>query len=47
MGGLARKLGWGVLAIAGAISLGTVALHRGESINAIWLVVAAFSLGLD
>ncbi|NMO16934.1 carbon starvation protein A [Pyxidicoccus fallax] len=46
MGGIARKLGWGLLAIAGAFSLGTVALHRGESINAIWLVVASVSVFL-
>ena len=29
------------MAVVGAFSLGTVALHRGESINAVWLVVAA------
>ncbi|MCY1015750.1 carbon starvation CstA family protein [Pyxidicoccus sp. MSG2] len=46
MGGVARKLAWVLLAIAGAVSLGTVALHRGESINAIWLVVASVSVFL-
>ncbi|MFP2962145.1 carbon starvation CstA family protein [Myxococcus sp. 1LA] len=46
MGGVARKLGWVLLAAAGAVSLGTVALHRGESINAIWLVVASASVYL-
>ncbi|HEX8818578.1 MAG TPA: carbon starvation CstA family protein, partial [Archangium sp.] len=35
------KLGWALLATLGAFCLGTVALHRGETINAIWLVVAA------
>ena len=37
---LARLL-WGVIAILGAVSLGAIALHRGEPINALWLVVAA------
>ncbi|ATB51111.1 carbon starvation CstA family protein [Corallococcus macrosporus] len=46
MGGVARKLGWVLLAAAGAVSLGTVALHRGERINAIWLVVASVSVYL-
>ncbi len=32
---------WGVIAIAGAWALGVIALHRGESINAVWLIVAA------
>jgi carbon starvation protein len=32
---------WIVLAIAGAVALGTIALHRGEPINATWFVVAA------
>ncbi|MCY1036014.1 carbon starvation protein A [Corallococcus sp. BB11-1] len=44
MGGIARKLGWGLVAVAGAFSLGVVALHRGESINAIWLVVASVAV---
>ncbi|MGA3351488.1 MAG: carbon starvation CstA family protein [Candidatus Sulfotelmatobacter sp.] len=41
-------LGWGVVAVLGAIAVGTVALHRGEPINALWLVIAAaccYSLG--
>ncbi len=42
-GSLASKLGWAALAVLGAFCLGTVALHRGESINATWLVVAAVS----
>jgi carbon starvation protein len=41
MSRIAGKLGWALLAVLGAFCLGTVALHRGESINAIWLVVAA------
>ncbi|WP_225409463.1 carbon starvation CstA family protein [Stigmatella hybrida] len=44
MRGLATKLGWALLAIVGAFCLGTVALHRGETINATWLVVAAVSV---
>jgi carbon starvation protein len=35
------QLGWFALAIVGAFALGTVALHRGESINAVWIVIAA------
>ncbi|HVH12694.1 MAG TPA: carbon starvation CstA family protein, partial [Longimicrobium sp.] len=35
------KLVWAALAVAGAGSLGVLALHRGETINAAWLVVAA------
>ncbi len=32
---------WAAVAALGALSVGTVALHRGEPINALWLVVAA------
>ncbi len=35
---------WAVIAILGALSLGTVALKRGEPINAIWLVTAALCI---
>jgi carbon starvation protein len=35
------SLGWGVIAILGAAAIGMVAFHRGEPINALWLVVAA------
>ena len=38
------KLGWIALSIFAAFCLGTVALSRGESINAIWLVAAAVSV---
>lgn len=34
-------LGWGLVALLGAIAVGTVAAHRGEPINALWLVAAA------
>ena len=40
------KLGWVALAILGAFALGTVALRRGEHINALWIVVAAVSIYL-
>ncbi|PTL76010.1 carbon starvation CstA family protein [Vitiosangium sp. GDMCC 1.1324] len=41
MGSVVSKLGWALVAIVGAFCLGTVALHRGETINATWLVVAS------
>ena len=44
MDSVAAKIGWLVLAVIGAICLGVIALHRGESINAIWLVAAALSV---
>ena len=33
--------GWLAVAVIGAFALGTIALHRGETINAVWLVIAA------
>ena len=41
MSNTVEKLGWLVLAVIGAVALGTVALNRGETVNAVWLVVAA------
>jgi len=38
---LASRLGWAALALCGAAALGVVALKRGESISAIWIVIAA------
>lgn len=35
------KLAWTAIAILGAVSLGIIALARGETINAAWLVLAA------
>ena len=35
------KVVWIAIALAGAIALGNIATHRGETINAIWFVVAA------
>jgi carbon starvation protein len=34
-------LAWGVVAAVGTLAVGVVALHRGEPISALWLVVAA------
>ena len=34
-------LGWTLVAVLGAAAVGAIALHRGEPINALWLVVAA------
>jgi carbon starvation protein len=36
-----QHLGWAAVAILGASGFATIALHRGETINALWLVVAA------
>lgn len=44
-GGLG-KVGWAALAVLGAFCLGTIALRRGEHINALWIVVAAVSIYL-
>src|SRR5512136_1585032 len=35
-----RLLGWGAVSAAGAVAVLVAALHRGESINALWLVTA-------
>jgi carbon starvation protein len=32
---------WGAVGITGALAVGVVAVHRGEPINALWLVIAA------
>ncbi len=34
-------LGWGVVGLLGAVAVASVAIHRAEPINALWLVVAA------
>jgi carbon starvation protein CstA len=36
-----NRLLWALIALTGAAALGVVALHRGETINALWIVVAA------
>ncbi|MGA2980349.1 MAG: carbon starvation CstA family protein [Terriglobales bacterium] len=38
-----RILLWIAVSLLGALALATIALHRGEQINALWLVVAAVS----
>jgi carbon starvation protein len=45
---LLRSVGWILVAWLGTLALAIIALHRGEQINAMWLVVAAvctYSLG--
>jgi carbon starvation protein len=39
--GLVRAATWTAIAVAGAAAFGGIALNRGESINALWFVVAA------
>ncbi|HET8731994.1 MAG TPA: carbon starvation CstA family protein [Moraxellaceae bacterium] len=36
-----QRFSWFLVAVTGAMALGVLALHRGESVNALWLVVAA------
>jgi len=36
-----RKLGWLLIALGGAVGWGVLALHRGETISAAWLILAA------
>lgn len=38
---VSRFLLWGIVGVIGAIAVGVVAVHRGEPINALWLVAAA------
>ncbi|HVF33948.1 MAG TPA: carbon starvation CstA family protein, partial [Candidatus Saccharimonadia bacterium] len=37
------RLGWALVALVGALCLGRIALNRGESISAIWLLAAALA----
>src|SRR6478736_10142347 len=46
MNQLSRHAVFGLIAVIGAFALGTVALNRGEPINALWIVVAAVSVYL-
>src|SRR5215471_8055207 len=39
--GLQSKLLWGAVAVLGAVAFAIIALSRGESVNAAWLVIAA------
>ena len=43
---LINAVSWTFLALLGAFALGLIALHRNESINALWIVVAAVSVFL-
>ena len=40
-GGIQNKLLWIAIAALGAVAFGIIALHRGESVNAAWLVIAS------
>ena len=42
--GLAKGLAWAALSVFAAFSLGTVALTRGETISAFWIVAASVSM---
>lgn len=44
MGSIVKQAGWIALALLGAFALGTIALARGETINALWIVVAAVAV---
>ncbi|HJW23723.1 MAG TPA: carbon starvation CstA family protein [Rhodocyclaceae bacterium] len=41
MARISRHLVWVLIAVGGAFALATIALHRGETVNALWVVVAA------
>lgn len=41
MNKLLRKIVWALVAVLGAGAVGGIALHRGESINALWFITAA------
>jgi carbon starvation protein len=43
---LAQHLPWLAVAVVGAFAFGTVALSRGETINAVWIVTAAVAIYL-
>jgi carbon starvation protein len=43
---IGKKILWLGIAISGAMALGTIALHRGETVNALWVVVAAIAVYL-
>lgn len=41
---MARTLGWLGVALAGAYAIGTLAIWRGETVNAVWFVIAAVAV---
>ncbi|MBL6749376.1 MAG: carbon starvation protein A [Nevskia sp.] len=48
MNSIVGKLGWAMVSLFAAFGLAALALHRGESVNAVWLVavaVAVFMIG--
>jgi len=46
MASVAKHVVWVALAVVGAFALGAVALSRGETVNALWIVIAAVSIYL-
>ncbi|WP_413738061.1 carbon starvation CstA family protein [Sodalis sp. RH21] len=46
MRNIASHLVWVLVAVAGAFGLGVIALHNGEKINALWILVVAVSVYL-
>jgi carbon starvation protein len=44
MSSIVKKAGWLALSVLGAVALGMIALSRGESINALWIVIAAVAV---
>ncbi|TCW00182.1 carbon starvation CstA family protein [Biostraticola tofi] len=46
MKNVASHLIWLVIALAGAFALGVIALHNGEKINALWILIVAVSVYL-
>lgn len=41
---ITSKIVWLLVAVLGAVSFGTLALSRGEHVNAVWLVLAAICI---
>ena len=39
-----KALGWLAVAGAGAYAIGTLAIWRGETVNAVWFVIAAVAV---
>src|SRR5262245_47390743 len=39
-----RAVGWVAVALAGAYAIGTLAIWRGETVNAVWFVIAAAAI---
>ena len=39
-----RRVGWAALAGSGAYALAVLAVWHGETVNAIWFVIAAFAV---